>query len=126
MSSSEACSFCAKSKREARSMIAGPGIYVCDGCVTSFLNNMESDEYVRPSSRRSCSFCLQENERLTKFIQHDKFVVCHECIEMCKEIVEQARLKRDAETSKQWYLMIQEADAKLAAREFDEAEPLYL
>jgi len=44
---------------------------------------------------------------------------------MCKEIVEQARLKRDAETSKQWYLMIQEADAKLAAREFDEAEPLY-
>lgn len=27
------CSFCAKQEREVSKIIAGPGIYICDGCV---------------------------------------------------------------------------------------------
>ncbi|AKU16961.1 Clp protease ClpX [Luteipulveratus mongoliensis] len=27
------CSFCARTEREVRKIIAGPGIYICDGCV---------------------------------------------------------------------------------------------
>jgi ATP-dependent Clp protease ATP-binding subunit ClpA len=29
------CSFCAKSQREARKLIAGPGVFICDECVES-------------------------------------------------------------------------------------------
>ena len=28
------CSFCGKSKAEVRKLIAGPGVFICDGCVT--------------------------------------------------------------------------------------------
>ena len=28
------CSFCGKSQSEVRKMIAGPGVYICDGCVS--------------------------------------------------------------------------------------------
>jgi ClpX C4-type zinc finger len=27
------CSFCARSAQQVRSLVAGPGVYICDGCV---------------------------------------------------------------------------------------------
>ena len=27
------CSFCGKSQAEVRKLIAGPGVYICDGCI---------------------------------------------------------------------------------------------
>jgi hypothetical protein len=29
----EACSFCLKPKTEVRRLVAGPGVFICDGCV---------------------------------------------------------------------------------------------
>ncbi|MBE1462471.1 ClpX C4-type zinc finger protein [Kibdelosporangium phytohabitans] len=29
-----ACSFCAKSEDEVAKLVAGPGVYICDGCVS--------------------------------------------------------------------------------------------
>jgi len=28
------CSFCGKSHSEVRKLIAGPGVYICDSCIT--------------------------------------------------------------------------------------------
>jgi ATP-dependent Clp protease ATP-binding subunit ClpX len=28
------CSFCGKSHAEVRKLIAGPGVYICDSCIT--------------------------------------------------------------------------------------------
>ena len=28
------CSFCGKSHSEVKKLIAGPGVYICDGCIT--------------------------------------------------------------------------------------------
>jgi hypothetical protein len=27
------CSFCARSAQQVRGLVAGPGVYICDGCV---------------------------------------------------------------------------------------------
>jgi len=27
------CSFCGKSEKEVNKLVAGPGVYICDGCV---------------------------------------------------------------------------------------------
>jgi ClpX C4-type zinc finger/Glyoxalase superfamily protein len=32
------CSFCSKSQHDVRKLIAGPGVYICDGCVEMCLN----------------------------------------------------------------------------------------
>jgi hypothetical protein len=37
------CSFCAKEEREVSKIIAGPGIYICDGCVTRCVEILEQD-----------------------------------------------------------------------------------
>ncbi|TCO55098.1 ClpX C4-type zinc finger protein [Actinocrispum wychmicini] len=28
-----ACSFCGKTEKEVAKLVAGPGVYICDGCV---------------------------------------------------------------------------------------------
>jgi len=37
------CSFCAKEEREVSKIIAGPGIYICDGCVARCNDILEQD-----------------------------------------------------------------------------------
>lgn len=37
------CSFCAKEEREVDKIIAGPGIYICDGCVARCNGILEQD-----------------------------------------------------------------------------------
>jgi hypothetical protein len=38
------CSFCAKEEKEVSKIIAGPGIYICDGCVARCNDILEEGE----------------------------------------------------------------------------------
>ena len=40
------CSFCGKSQREVRKLIAGPSVYICDECV-ELCNDIITEEYER-------------------------------------------------------------------------------
>ena len=47
------CSFCGKSQRQVRKLIAGPGVYICDECVdlcTDIVEDELQDEPTRPFS----------------------------------------------------------------------------
>ena len=47
------CSFCNKSQREVRKLIAGPNVYICDECVDICLDIIAEDrakEARRPSA----------------------------------------------------------------------------
>jgi ATP-dependent Clp protease ATP-binding subunit ClpX len=37
------CSFCSRSSLEVNSMVAGPGVYICDRCVEDASSIIESD-----------------------------------------------------------------------------------
>ena len=41
------CSFCAKTQKQVRKLIAGPGVYICDECV-ELCNEIISEEAVKP------------------------------------------------------------------------------
>lgn len=41
------CSFCAKTQKQVRKLIAGPGVYICDECV-ELCNEIISEESVKP------------------------------------------------------------------------------
>jgi len=45
------CSFCGKSHAEVRKLIAGPGVYICDSCITVCKNIL--DKETKEESRRS-------------------------------------------------------------------------
>ena len=39
-----ACSFCGKSQREVKKLIAGPTVYICDECI-ELCNDIIAEEY---------------------------------------------------------------------------------
>jgi ATP-dependent Clp protease ATP-binding subunit ClpX len=48
------CSFCGKSQREVRKLIAGPTVYICDECI-ELCNDIIAEEYGQEESRRETS-----------------------------------------------------------------------
>jgi hypothetical protein len=46
------CSFCGRSQKQVRKLIAGPGVYICDGCAV--LARQWPGVEAAP---RRCSFC---------------------------------------------------------------------
>jgi ATP-dependent Clp protease ATP-binding subunit ClpX len=43
------CSFCGKSQAEVRKLIAGPGVYICDSCITVCKGIMDKEGGEGPS-----------------------------------------------------------------------------
>jgi len=43
------CSFCGKSQRQVRKLIAGPGVYICDECI-ELCNDIVEDELAEPTT----------------------------------------------------------------------------
>jgi ATP-dependent Clp protease ATP-binding subunit ClpX len=48
------CSFCGKSQREVRKLIAGPTVYICDECI-ELCNDIIAEEYGQDEARRETS-----------------------------------------------------------------------
>jgi ATP-dependent Clp protease ATP-binding subunit ClpX len=48
------CSFCGKSQREVRKLIAGPTVYICDECI-ELCNDIIAEEYGQEEPRRETS-----------------------------------------------------------------------
>lgn len=47
-----ACSFCKRSETEVAKLVAGPGVYICDGCVelaNSVIAEAKAQEEAEPS-----------------------------------------------------------------------------
>ena len=42
------CSFCGKSHLQVRKLVAGPGVYICDECVSLCSEIMEEEEVLDP------------------------------------------------------------------------------
>ena len=45
------CSFCGKSQKEVKKLIAGPGVYICDECI-DLCNDIIQEEREREDSSR--------------------------------------------------------------------------
>ena len=50
------CSFCGKSQKQVKKLIAGPGVYICDECI-DLCNDIIEEESCRAiqEERQSCS-----------------------------------------------------------------------
>jgi len=55
------CSFCGKSQREVKKLIAGPTVYICDECI-ELCNDIIAEEYGQEESKASVSDVLKPQE----------------------------------------------------------------
>jgi kynureninase len=91
------CSFCDRRQTQVRKLIAGPGAYICDGCVARAGSALatggraaSATATIRPdspASGRECSFCGKPAHRVAGMAGAGDIRICVECLELCEEII---------------------------------------
>jgi ATP-dependent Clp protease ATP-binding subunit ClpX len=101
------CTFCAKQQKEVRKLIAGPGVYICDGCIDLAVDVITSGHAARTAlgavnhvpaeqSGVQCNFCGKDRGQVERVafmpeVQVERTsasaAICSECLALCGEII---------------------------------------
>lgn len=88
------CSFCGKKQAEAKTLIAGPAVYVCDECVQDCKNALRSSEptgsitmILSKAAQATCSFCGRKPMEVDGIVGVPQAKICNQCIKICEEIL---------------------------------------
>ena len=101
------CTFCGKTQKQVRKLIAGPGVFICDGCTTLAQNVLRSGQPTRTELGSivavpdegipaKCCFCGKERRQVTGLAAMPfepgrtpgKLpAICSECLDLCQEII---------------------------------------
>jgi ATP-dependent protease Clp ATPase subunit len=77
------CSFCGRAQGQVAKLIAGPGVYICSGCVS-----LDRTWPPLPYPGRSCSFCgTWSPKEVVRVAGHGPTAICAECLDLCDEII---------------------------------------
>ena len=92
-----ACTFCGLPKVAVTKLIAGPGVYICDSCLTlaqqivAEPQSVETDrtllQHANPTSKARCSFCGKAARDITSLVMGPGVRICDGCIRLCSEIL---------------------------------------
>jgi hypothetical protein len=81
------CTFCARPPAEVTKLIAGPDVYICDGCVAKAESALA--DAARPGGRAACSFCGKRPAAARPvFAGGDGAAVCRDCLLLCRQILD--------------------------------------
>jgi hypothetical protein len=101
------CTFCGKGQKQVKKLIAGPSVYICDGCSALARSVVSSGEPVRteagwltaaPDPEQQvnvpCSFCGKRRDQVdgmagstAQTARKVPAAICTECLDLCEEII---------------------------------------
>ena len=99
------CTFCGKGQKQVQKLIAGPSVYICDGCidlakvvlsdglpVTTEIAELTAGPADEP--RTQCSFCGKCRDQVAGLVvgsvrteRKAPAAICTECLDLCNEII---------------------------------------
>jgi ClpX C4-type zinc finger len=99
------CTFCGKNQKQVTKLIAGPSVYICDGCVglaksvistgepsTTAIAELAAGPEAEP--RTQCSFCGKRRDQVAGLVvssvqteRKAPATACTECLDLCTEII---------------------------------------
>lgn len=89
------CSFCGKNQAEAKTLIAGPAVYICDECVRDSKIALTSSEptgtitmILTKAAEATCSFCGRKPIDVGGIVGVPHAKICNHCIKICEEILD--------------------------------------
>jgi len=102
-----ACTFCGRSQRQVRKLIAGPGVYICEACVALAGGVVSSGAAAgtplgrihaapRQDGGGRCRFCAKRRDQVTGMAAMPAgpgdtvagpAAICAECLALCNEIL---------------------------------------
>lgn len=96
-----ACSFCGNNQKQVKKLIAGPGVYICELCISGAhaviaepartvstpiaTIQQVSDE----AGSEQCSFCGKPRHQVAAMTSTADARICNECLELCDEILDE-------------------------------------
>ena len=99
------CSFCNASQSAVPKLIAGPDVYICDGCVTTARAVVSTGDPtigprqvgMRPATSEPdpCSFCGKHTPSITSMVQGGRARICNQCLDLCEDILKDEGYRRD-------------------------------
>jgi ClpX C4-type zinc finger len=99
------CTFCGKDQKQVKKLIAGPSVYICDGCVDLAKSVLGDGQLVTTEiaeltagpahePRVQCSFCGKCRDQVAGLVvssaqtgRNTPATTCNECLDLCTEIV---------------------------------------
>lgn len=94
------CSFCGRNQRQVKKLIAGPHLYICDGCVSRAQAVIASpgqtastpvatiQQVGEEAGLEQCSFCGKRRHQVAAMASvGDARIICNECLDLCDEIM---------------------------------------
>jgi ClpX C4-type zinc finger len=92
------CSFCGLTVEAVKTLIAGPGVYICDRCIPVASEAIASGEPAGPPAvaiapvaeeamTERCSFCGKRRHQVSGLAASGSARICAECLDLCHEIV---------------------------------------
>jgi ATP-dependent protease Clp ATPase subunit len=76
------CSFCGQAQRQVAKLIAGPGVYICSGCVAQ-ARTWPPVAY----PGRTCSFCGKWTPGEGRLVAKGPTSICEACLDLCDAII---------------------------------------
>ena len=101
------CSFCGKSQKQVKKLIAGPSVYICDGCMrraqaviaepgrTASTPTATIEQVSAETGTELCSFCGKRRYQVAAMASAGDARICDECLELCNEIVSEELAEPD-------------------------------
>lgn len=92
-----ACTFCGRHRDHVGMLISGPGIHICDSCVT-LADQVVQDNQTRetdwthlalasPLTTDRCSFCRKKPADVPALVTGPGGRICDACLRLCNEIL---------------------------------------
>jgi ClpX C4-type zinc finger len=91
------CSFCGRDAKHTKSLIAGPGVHICDRCIPRAAAVLDDGAppagqagalWAVPAEARAlrCSFCGKRRYQAPGMAAAEHARICGECLRLCHEI----------------------------------------
>ena len=105
------CSFCGRSGIDVASLVAGPGVYICERCTTD-ASQLASPSGGEPADNlislvpagqhdATCSFCGKKRRDVEHLAASQTAAICDQCLALCREIhAEQQGITDDSHPEK--------------------------
>jgi hypothetical protein len=84
------CTFCDRSQKVVKKLIAGPGVYICDDCIKAAPKGQRGLIPIADDATKSrCSFCGKKRQKVESMVMPTSGAVriCNECLDLCVEIL---------------------------------------
>jgi len=90
------CTFCQRPAADVAKLIAGPDVFICDGCTTRALEHFEAGSpaaagepttFAGQGAKPRCSFCRKASTATRPLAGSADASICKQCAGACRQIL---------------------------------------